>query len=82
MSKLSSLRCGQKAHLEDLGSDAVLAQRLLATGLMPGHELSLQHKIPLKGPVLCQFPSGKIGIRHADASMLRVRPLSADAGLP
>ncbi|MDX6765903.1 MAG: FeoA domain-containing protein [Candidatus Methylacidiphilales bacterium] len=73
MSKLSSLRSGQKAHLEDIGPDAVLAQRLMATGLMPGHEIDLQHKMPLGGPVLCRFPSGKLGIRHADAQKLRVK---------
>ncbi len=72
MSKLSSLKPGQKAHLEDIGQDAVLAQRLMATGLMPGHEIDLQHKIPLGGPVLCRFPSGKLGIRHKDAQKLRV----------
>lgn len=72
MSKLSSLKIGQKAHLNDLSQDSVLAQRLMATGLMPGHELDLQHKMPLGGPVLCRFPSGKVGIRLEDAQKLRV----------
>lgn len=72
MPKLSSLKTGQKAQLNDLSQDAVLAQRLMATGLMPGHELDLQHKMPLGGPVLCRFPSGKVGIRREDAHKLSV----------
>ena len=73
MNKLSSLRRGQKAHLENIGSDAVLAQRLMATGIMPGQEVDLQHKIPMGGPVLCRFPSGKLSIRHSDAQNLSVK---------
>lgn len=72
MSNLSSLRLGQKAQLEDIGPDSILAQRLMATGLMPGHEVDLQHRIPLGGPVLCRFPSGKLSIRRSDAQKLRV----------
>ena len=73
MNKLSSLPKGQKAQLEDIGPDAVLAQRLMAAGIMPGQEVDLQHKMPMGGPVLCRFPSGKLGIRHHDAQKLRVK---------
>ncbi|NJK93395.1 MAG: ferrous iron transport protein A [Blastochloris sp.] len=73
MDRLTSLAPGQCADLQDLGTDPVLAQRLLALGIMPGQQVMIEHKNPLKGPVLFRYSLGKVGLREKDAAQLGVQ---------
>lgn len=72
MKPLPELPCRESAELRDLGTDPVLAQRLMALGVMPGQAVSVQHRVPFRGPLLFRFALGKLGIRHHDAGQLSV----------
>lgn len=61
---------GYSADLQSLGDDPILAQRLMALGIMPGQQVHVEQRIPLAGPMLCRYCHGKIGIRHKDAAKL------------
>lgn len=67
---LAQLPRGLAAKLQSLGDDPILAQRLMALGIMPGQQVHVEQRMPLAGPVLCSYCHGKIGIRYKDAAKM------------
>ncbi len=73
-SSVSRLRKGATAKIQDLGDDPILAQRLMALGILPGQQIFVEQRFPLSGPLLCKYCHGKFGIRHKEAAKISISP--------
>jgi len=76
MISVSDLPSQHSSIITSLGANNILAQRLMALGIMPSQSVSIEQRVPLAGPILCRFLHGKLGMRHSDASNVLVAQLS------
>ena len=69
---LAELRRGERARVESDESGHLVAQRLLAMGLLPGTEVTVIQVAPLGDPVEVEFRGMRLSLRKADAAAVRV----------
>jgi ferrous iron transport protein A len=79
MLSLDQLRPGQRALVEALIGDDVLAQRLMEMGLLEGEEISLLAIAPLGDPLEIRLGDGRLSLRRTEAARVQVRLLGAEA---
>lgn len=71
--RLSELKFGEKAKVIDLSAVSKLVKRrLMDLGIMEGTEIYLKCRMPFRGPYMLDNGGQSIGIRHQEASSIRV----------
>ncbi len=70
--KLSQLRIGQVACIEQVGGKGALRRRLLDMGLTPGTNVRVRKTAPLGDPVELELRGYSLSIRLADAAEITV----------
>jgi ferrous iron transport protein A len=74
---LRRLSPGQKAVVVDIQAEGELGRRIRDMGLIPGAELRVVGRAPLKDPVALRLAGFTLSLRNDEASHINVRPLQA-----
>jgi ferrous iron transport protein A len=69
---IRGLQIGQKARIESLSAEGELGRRIRDMGLMPGIELQLVGRAPLRDPVALRLNGFTLTLRNNEADMINV----------
>lgn len=75
---LISLRCmkqGQKARIAHVQASGELGRRIRDMGLIPGAEVEVVGRAPLRDPVALRLPGFTLSLRNNEADYIVVEPL-------
>ena len=70
---LSSLSPGETAFIQTFNTDLNLQSRLVEMGILPGLEIRLIKKAPLKGPIAFKIRGYEVSLRYRDAKQVFVQ---------
>ena len=65
--RITDLKLGEKAKIEEINGDVKLAKRLSALGLIQGTEIELKRVAPLGDPLVVNLRGFDLAIRKKDA---------------
>lgn len=77
---LISLRCmkqGQRARIAHVQASGELGRRIRDMGLIPGAEVEVVGRAPLRDPVALRLPGFTLSLRNNEADYIVVEPLEA-----
>ena len=80
--KLSELKPGQSARIEQVGGEGALRQHFLDMGVIPGTDVTLVKLAPMGDPMELRVRGYELTLRVADAEKIQVSPVSPDAAAP
>jgi len=72
---LRQLRVGQRARISRVNADGELGRRLRDMGLVPGTEVAVVGRAPLKDPVALRLRDFTLTLRNNEADHILVAPL-------
>lgn len=72
---LRQLSVRQKAKIVTLKASGELGRRIRDMGLLPGVEITVLHRAPLKDPVALKVNDFTISLRNNEADEILVQPL-------
>lgn len=72
---LRELALGQKAIVSAVEADGELGRRIRDMGLMPGAELEVVGRAPLKDPVALRLQGFTLSLRNNEANYIMVKPI-------
>ncbi len=72
---LRRLRVGQRARIRRVDAHGELGRRLRDMGLVPGTEVSVVGRAPLKDPVALRLRDFTLTLRNSEADHITVVPL-------
>lgn len=72
---LRRLRVGQRARICRVGAEGELGRRLRDMGLVPGTEVSVVGRAPLRDPVALRLRDFTLTLRNNEADHITVTPL-------
>lgn len=72
---LDNLKRGESAVIHKLLGDKISKMRLMALGLVRGHEISLETRAPLDDPRIYTILGYRLSIRNDDAKKILVSHL-------
>jgi ferrous iron transport protein A len=72
---LRSLKLGQKARIVSISSGGELGRRIRDMGLVPGSEIEVVGRAPLKDPVALRLKNFTLTLRNNEADAIQVEPL-------
>ena len=70
---LPSLSPGETAVIQSFNADLNLQSRLVEMGILPGIEIRLIKKAPLKGPIAFKIRGYEVSLRYRDAKQVFVK---------
>jgi ferrous iron transport protein A len=73
---LRQLQVGQRAKICSVGASGELGRRIRDMGLVPGTEVSVVGRAPLRDPVALRFKAFTLTLRNSEADYIAVTPLS------
>jgi Fe2+ transport system protein FeoA len=73
--KLSEIATGGKARLVKVTGDSSLVERLHEIGLIPGTEVEVHQRLPLRGPLVLKYFTTRMALRLVDAECIEVESL-------
>ena len=80
--KLSELKPGRSARIEQVGGEGALRQHFLDMGVIPGTDVTLVKLAPMGDPMELRVRGYELTLRVADAEKIQVSPASPDAEKP
>ena len=72
---LRQLRVGQRARISRVNADGELGRRLRDMGLVPGTEVAVVGRAPLRDPVALRLRDFTLTLRNNEADHILVTPL-------
>ena len=69
---LRSLPVGTKAHITSVRADGELGRRIRDMGLVPGAEVEVIGRAPLRDPVALRLPGFTLSLRNNEADFIMV----------
>lgn len=72
MSILNNVPVGLTARVEDITSNGVLRERMLALGITKGAEINVIRRGPFGDPTLYNIRGAMIALRQEEASLINV----------
>lgn len=69
---LREMRIGQKGVIRDINANGLINQRIRDMGLVPGAQVTVIGKAPLKDPVALRIFDTTIALRNREADFIRV----------
>lgn len=78
---LVSLRClrvGQKARVAGVRAEGELGRRIRDMGLVPGVDVEVVGRAPLRDPVALRLPGFTLSLRNNEADHIVVEPLGGN----
>ncbi len=72
---LRQLSVRQKARIVTLKASGELGRRIRDMGLLPGVEITVLHRAPLKDPVALKVNDFTLSLRNNEADEILVQPL-------
>ncbi len=76
--QLRCLECGERAVIDRLGATGELARRLRDMGLVPGTEVEVMGRAPLRDPVQIRVRGTSLALRNNEADQIYVTRDEAD----
>lgn len=76
---LRSVRPGQKVRVVEVQAEGELGRRIRDMGLMPGVEVQVMGRAPLRDPVALRLPGFTLSLRNREADHIVVAPLECAA---
>ncbi|MBO7358360.1 MAG: 50S ribosome-binding GTPase, partial [Clostridia bacterium] len=80
--KLSELKPGRSARIEQVGGEGALRQHFLDMGVIPGTDVTLVKLAPMGDPMELRVRGYELTLRVADAEKIQVSRVSPDAEKP
>lgn len=74
---LRSLGVGEKARIARISAEGELGRRIRDMGLVPGAEVEVVGRAPLKDPVALRLKGFTLSLRNNEADNILVVPLEA-----
>lgn len=71
---LRSLKEGQRANIVSIGADGEMGRRIRDMGLVPGVEVQVMGRAPLKDPVALRLLGFTLTLRNNEADFIMVNP--------
>ncbi len=75
---LRQLAKGQRAHIVTVEAGGELGRRIRDMGLVPGAEISVVGRAPLKDPVALRVKDFTLSLRNNEADHITVEPLAEE----
>ena len=72
MPSLDQLNSGQRARVEALAGDDVIAQRIMEMGLLEGEEIEVLGFAPLGDPMEVRLGDYRLSLRRSEAARVQV----------
>ena len=69
---LDGLSLGHRARIAAVRGDAVIAQRVLALGLLPGSMITVVGVAPMGDPITIESSAGRVSPRRREAAAIEV----------
>jgi ferrous iron transport protein A len=73
MASLDQLNSGQRARVEALAGDDVIAQRIMEMGLLEGEEVEVLGFAPLGDPMEIRVRDYRLSLRRSEAARVTVQ---------
>ena len=70
---LTTLSSGETAVIKTFNTELNLQSRLVEMGILPGIEIRLIKKAPLKGPIVFKIRGYEVSLRYKDAKQVFVQ---------
>ena len=70
---LTTLSSGETAVIQTFNAELNLQSRLVEMGILPGIEIRLIKKAPLKGPIAFKIRGYEVSLRYSDAKQVFVQ---------
>ena len=77
---LRHLKAGQRARIISLAAQGELGRRIRDMGLVPGTEVRIIGRAPLKDPVALRLKDFTLSLRNNEADHIFVEPLEDENG--
>jgi len=77
---LRQLKAGQRARIISLAAQGELGRRIRDMGLVPGTEVRIIGRAPLKDPVALRLKDFTLSLRNNEADHIFVEPLEDENG--
>lgn len=77
MDSLRTLKVGEKARVVMVQAEGELGRRIRDMGLVPGVELEVVGKAPLRDPVAVRLAGFTLSLRNNEADFIKIEPCSA-----
>lgn len=74
MDSLRTLKVGEKARVTMVQAEGELGRRLRDMGLVPGVELEVVGKAPLRDPVAVRLAGFTLSLRNNEADFIKIEP--------
>lgn len=74
---LRRLSVGQKARIARITAEGELGRRIRDMGLVPGADVEVVGRAPLKDPVALRLKGFTLSLRNNEADFIQVTPLEA-----
>ena len=71
---LRALQKGQRAIIEAIQAEGELGRRIRDMGLVPGEEIEVTGRAPLKDPVCLRLRDFTLSLRNNEADQITVEP--------
>lgn len=72
---LADIPVGEKVTIASLPDRTPFGRRLMEVGMLPGHEVTIMGRAPLRDPIQVRILGALIAIRKSDALTIHVIPL-------
>ena len=72
---LRQMQAGQKGSIVSVNADGELGRRIRDMGLIPGAEVEVVGRAPLRDPVALRLPGFTLSLRNNEADYIVVEPL-------
>lgn len=72
---MRQLQVGQKARIASVGASGELGRRIRDMGLVPGTEVAVIGRAPLRDPVALRLKAFTLTLRNSEADYITVSPL-------
>lgn len=77
MDSLRSLKVGEKARVAMVSAEGELGRRIRDMGLVPGVELEVVGRAPLRDPVAVRLAGFTLSLRNSEADYIKIEPRNA-----
>jgi ferrous iron transport protein A len=74
---LRSLQVGQRASIARISAEGELGRRIRDMGLVPGAQIEIVGRAPLKDPVAIRLKGFTLSLRNNEADFIQVTPPEA-----
>lgn len=72
---LRQLQVGQRARIVSVGATGELGRRIRDLGLVPGTEIAVIGRAPLRDPVALRLKAFTLTLRNSEADFITVTPV-------